>query len=111
MKEDGECVAIWLKEMKKAELNRDYIIIDEKAFKVKISSKNLEDALPDIVHRVRSSEDYPKILELLEHHPQFVCYVEECPKGRSVTGVKFMIEPIYFFSISSICQPRNSYHM
>jgi len=72
-KKDGECVTIWLR---------------EKDNKVCIASRNQEDANQDIKHRVTTSEDYPKVLKLLEQHPQFVCYVEECKKGRSITGAE-----------------------
>jgi hypothetical protein len=71
IKEDGECVSIWMKDGKPH-----------------ISSHNLENASKEIVERVINSEDYPKILELLKENPNFVCYVEECPKGRSITGIK-----------------------
>ena len=77
MKEDGECVAIW---------ENEKVATKEKV--VQISSRNLIDAKSDIVNRVQSSEDYPKVLRLLEQDPQFVIYVESCQKGRSVTGVK-----------------------
>jgi len=77
LKEDGECVAIWENEN----------VYNKEKF-VQISSRNLLDAKADIVSRVQGSEDYPKVLKLLEEHPQFVLYVEECPKGRSVTGIK-----------------------
>jgi len=70
-KKDGECVAIW-----------------DKAGKVQISSKNQEQANSDIVNKVQRSEDYPKVLRLLKENPQYVLYVEECVKGRSVTGAE-----------------------
>lgn len=76
-KEDGECVTIWINEK---------IATGEKF--VQISSRNQIDAQSDIVERVKSSEDYPKVLGLLEENPEFVCYVEECPEGLSVTRVK-----------------------
>lgn len=75
-KEDGKCVTIW----KNMKVNGEEFI--------QISSRNLIDAQSDIVNEVKSSEDYIKILELLEECPQFVVYVENCVKGRSVTGVK-----------------------
>ena len=71
-KRDGECVTIWINE----ENN------------IQISSKNNIQAQADIIHRVTTSEDYPKIVELLKEYPQMVCYVEECPKGLSVTRVE-----------------------
>jgi hypothetical protein len=71
IKEDGECCALWIK--------------DDSP---NISSRNLDIALQDIQHRCRECEDFPKMLELLEEHPQFVIYFEECKEGRSVTGVK-----------------------
>lgn len=76
-KKDGECVAIW-----------ENIRVYKKEKFVQISSRNLIDAKSDIVSRVQASEDYPKVLKLLEENPQFVIYVELCKKGRSVTGIE-----------------------
>lgn len=77
MKEDGECVSVW----------ENQNVYNKKKF-IQISSRNLLEAKSDIVSRTQGSEDYPKVLNLLEQHPQFICYVEECQKGRCVTGVK-----------------------
>lgn len=84
-KKDGECVALWLKDDK-----------------VQISSRNQEDASSDIKNKVSviCKKDYDKCIALLRENPQFVLYVEECMKGRSVTGAEFYDEPhLYLFDI------------
>lgn len=105
-KEDGECIAIWLEEIpwkKKLDIKQftgekgaDNWLIGDNVYALHISSKGRIDAKSDIVKRVESSEDYPKVLELLHENPQFVCYVEECQKGLSITRVK-KYDRIYLF--------------
>lgn len=101
-KEDGECVCLWLGEPSwwKRKLFRFFNVlfkikrrgnnwlIGDKVYTLHVSSRNKIDAQSDIVKRVKSSKDYPKVLELLEENPEFVCYIEECPEGLSVTRVK-----------------------
>jgi len=72
-KKDGSCIAIWLNKKKK----------------VIVSSRNQENASADLQFLVRNSEDFSKIVELLNENPQFVIYVEACRKGRSITGIEF----------------------
>ena len=53
-----------------------------------ISSRNNENASSDLTALVKGTEEYPKILELLNENPQFIVYVEACRKGVSVTRVE-----------------------
>ena len=73
-KKDGECISLWI----------------NKSNHIQVSSKNQENAHEDIKHKVTvlCKEDYDKCVELLEENPQFVLFVEECKKGRSVTGAE-----------------------
>lgn len=108
-KKDGECVAIW---------ENKNIYTKEKF--VQISSRKLTEAKSDIVSRVQSSEDYSKVLKLLEQHPQFVIYVELCKKGRSVTGIEVYDRTyLYMFDIYDkssgkflpyICVHQHAFH-
>jgi hypothetical protein len=78
-KEDGECVALWW--------NKNQYIPNSDPF-IQISSRNMEDAAQDIKSRVMATDEYSKLEQLLKENPLFVVYVEECKKGRSVTGIK-----------------------
>lgn len=78
-KEDGSCMAIWMKDDK-----------------LQISSRNQEESASDLVALVKRTEEYSKVLKLLEENPQFVIYVEACRKGRSVTGIKVYDRDILF---------------
>jgi len=70
-KRDGSNIAIWI--------NED---------KVQISSRNLIDASSGLVALVKRTEEYSKIVELLQEHPQYIIYVEACRKGKSVTRIE-----------------------
>lgn len=76
-KRDGSNVAIWIK--RNPHNKKEYI---------QISSRNMVEAASDIQALVRRTEEYPKILKLLEEYPEFVIYVEACRKGRSITGIE-----------------------
>jgi hypothetical protein len=76
IKEDGENVTIWLKKQYRKKMD------------IIISSHNQEVASPEIAQRTKSTEDFPKILKLIETNPTFRVIVEECRKGQSVTGIK-----------------------
>jgi len=71
-KKDGSCIAIWKGE--KGEIH--------------IGSHNLEEASSDLVALVQRTEEYEKVLKMLEDVPELVIYVEACRKGRSVTGIE-----------------------
>jgi hypothetical protein len=77
IKEDGECVTIWLKAFRRS-----------KKSELIISSRNLETASKDIQNRVKGTEEFPKIVKMLGDNPMFRIVTEECRKGRSVTGIK-----------------------
>ena len=76
-KRDGSNIAIWF--LKKHKRSKQVI---------QISSRNMLDASQDLQTLVKTTEEYPKILKLLEENPQFRVYVEACRKGRSVTGAE-----------------------
>jgi len=97
-KRDGQNVAIWFEELEwkkkmsiedfKGEKGGDNFLIDDKVFNLRISSRDKEIAASDIQARVRGTEEFPKIINLLCENPQFVVYIESCKKGRSVTGIE-----------------------
>jgi len=70
-KRDGSCIVIRREE-------DGYII----------SSKNQEEASEDLVSLVHRTEEFDKVIGMLEDNPQYVIYVEACRKGRSVTGAE-----------------------
>lgn len=70
-KKDGHCMAIWMNNGE-----------------IQISSRNLETATQELQSLVKRTEEYPKVLKLLEENPQFVIYVEACGEGRSKTGIE-----------------------
>lgn len=70
-KKDGSCIAIWKGKRK-----------------VHIGSHNLEKASSDLVALVKGTEEYEKVLKILEDNPELVIYVEACRKGRSITGIE-----------------------
>jgi hypothetical protein len=74
IKEDGECITLWLKGKKRKS--------------PAISSRNMESASSDIQTRVKGTQEYPILLQLLKDNPHYRIVVEECRKGRSVTGIK-----------------------
>lgn len=78
-KKDGENVCIWLSQNKYVPTSKPFI---------QISSRHMETASADIKKKVMESEDYLKIAQLINDNPNYVCYVEECRKGRSVTGIE-----------------------
>lgn len=53
-----------------------------------ISSRNNEEAASDLQALVKRTEEYSKVLELLNENPQFIVYVEACKKGVSVTKIE-----------------------
>jgi hypothetical protein len=75
IKEDGENVSIWITKTGRREI-------------IHIASRNQEVAAMDIKVRVMRTEEFPKILTMLRDNPMFRVVVEECRKGRSVTGIK-----------------------
>jgi hypothetical protein len=76
IKHDGECIEVWLKSYRR--MNP----------KLMISSRNLEVASQDIQNRVKGTEEFPKIIQMLNDNPMFRVVCEECKKGRSVTGIR-----------------------
>ena len=70
-KRDGSCLAIWKSE--------------ESFF---VGSRNQEQASEDLVSLAHRTEEFAKVLLMLEDNPDFVIYVEACRKGRSVTGAE-----------------------
>ena len=78
-KKDGENCAIWMNHNDYAPTSAPFI---------QISSRHMVDAQEDIKQRVMKSEDYPKIVKMIEDNPTWVAYVEECRQGRSVTGIE-----------------------
>lgn len=85
-KKDGECVALFVNESNH----------------IQIGSRNQAKAQSDIINKVSviCKEDYDKCVMLLREYPQFVLYVEECMKGRSVTGAELYKEPhLFLFDI------------
>jgi len=97
-KKDGSCMGIWLEELKwkkKIDITKftgkkgaNNWLIGDKVFALHISSRYKTDAKSDLDSRVRGTEEFSRILNLLHEHPQFVIYVEACKKGRSVTGAE-----------------------
>jgi len=92
IKEDGECVTIWLKKHTAASKSTNVILMLQGKNYVKydiiISSRNQEIASQDIQNRVRETDEYSKIVYMLSDNPMFRIVCEECRKGRSVTGIK-----------------------
>jgi len=89
IKEDGENVTIWLKKKKRGESSLYTGLIDlPKGTKIVVSSHNQENAAPDIITKVQGTPEYQKVLELINENPTFRVVVEECRKGRSITGIK-----------------------
>lgn len=90
IKEDGENVTIWLKRHTSAsKITR--LLVDTKTNKkydVMISSRNQELASTDIQNRVINTPEYSMIVFLLSENPTYRVVVEECRKGRSITGIK-----------------------
>lgn len=65
-----------------------------------ISSRNMADASSDIKALVFRTEEYGKILELIQENPNFICYVEACRKGLSVTRVEsYERDMLFLFDI------------
>jgi hypothetical protein len=84
-KEDGSNVHIQVKSGEPAPL---------------ISSRNNEQAASDIKALVYRTEEYRKILELLQENPNYIVYVEACKKGKSVTRVKtYERDQLFLFDI------------
>ena len=82
-KEDGSNIAIWKD-------NND----------IRISSRNLLKASPELQTLVKETEEYPKVIKLLEDNPNYVIYTEACRKGRSITGIKeYKKNVLYVFDI------------
>jgi hypothetical protein len=79
IKEDGENVTVWNKKKK-----------------LHLSSHNMEDASDDIKLRCMNAEDWHKVLEIMAENPTYRLILEECRKGRSVTGVKVYDRAILF---------------
>ena len=75
IKEDGECVSVWTNIVRKKEV-------------IHIASRNQENASTDIKARTMNTEEFPKVLQMIRDNPLFRVVVEECRKGRSVTGIK-----------------------
>jgi len=69
---DGSCMALWMKN------NQPHL-----------SSRNMKIASEDLQNFVKSTEEYPKLLSLLNDNPEYIIYFEACRKGRSVTGIDF----------------------
>jgi hypothetical protein len=89
IKEDGENVTIWLKKKKRGESSLyDCMVGFPKNVQVGISSHNQEVAASDITARVQRTKEYSEVLELIKENPTYRVIVEECRKGRSVTGIK-----------------------
>jgi hypothetical protein len=91
-KEDGECVTVWFKKHTAASKS-DRVIVDNRVkpvakWDVMIASRNQEVASKDIQYRVMHTEEYSKLVEMIVDNPMFRVVVEECRKGRSVTGIK-----------------------
>lgn len=83
-KKDGSNIAIQLtKKVEDLTLPNKAVTYD-----VMISSRNNEQASPDLATLVKRTDDYPKILELIKENPQLIVYVEACKKGVSVTRVE-----------------------
>jgi hypothetical protein len=78
-KKDGENVHIWMNKNQYAPTSDPFI---------QISSRHMLDASPEIKKKVMDSEDYIKVAQMLKDNPTWVIYVEECQKGRSVTGIE-----------------------
>ena len=89
-KYDGSCIATWLKEdVRKSEADFTvHMYGRDVPCKVMISSRNLEQASDDLVQLVKSTREFPKIVEWLKSEPYLIFYVEACRKGRSVTGAE-----------------------
>lgn len=77
IKEDGECITLWLKTFRRS-----------KKSELIISSRNLETASLDIQNRVKGTAEFSKIVKMLNDNPMFRVVSEECRKGSSVTGIK-----------------------
>lgn len=80
-------MAIWLK---------DYHNYPQSEKETIISSRKQLKAASDLTALVKRTEEYPKVLKLLEENPQFVIYIEACKKGRSITGIKVYERDILF---------------
>jgi len=53
-----------------------------------ISSRHQKVAAPDIIKKVKATEEYPKVLELLKDNPSYIIYVEALLEGRSPTRIE-----------------------
>jgi len=85
-KRDGSNITIWV--MKRVSTSTSREINGVSGNVIQISSRNMLDASSDLKDLVKHTEEYPKILKLLDEHPQFRVYVEACREGRSVTGAE-----------------------
>jgi len=95
-KRDGSNIAIWLKDVTTPYQE----VLRLKDERVQISSRNNEVAASDFQALVKRTAEYEKIENLLIENPQFVCYVEACRKGRSITGAElFDHEQLILFDI------------
>lgn len=75
-KKDGSNIGIQLKSVENSIMKRQFILIN---------SRNNEEAASDLQALVKRTDEYPKVLQLLNDNPQFLVYVEACRKGLSVT--------------------------
>jgi hypothetical protein len=67
-----------------------------------ISSRNQAEAASDITALVMRTEEYPKIIQLIKDNPEFICYVEACHKGVSVTRIEtYERDQLFLFDIFS----------
>lgn len=71
-KRDGENCMFWLDEDKQ----------------LHISSRNMDEAARDIQARVKSTKEYPKVVELLQDHPEYIVFVESLKAGYGPTKIE-----------------------
>lgn len=104
-KKDGSNVGIQFKAIPEGEkINSDkgLIISERGAYEVQIQSRNQEVAASDIQALVKRTEEFPKIIQLLHDNPEFICYVEACREGTSVTRIEhYERDQLFLFDIFS----------
>jgi len=80
IKEDGENASLWIKKGNRRWFGKKQTFM--------ISSRNQEQAHKDIRRVIENTQEFPIIKQLIEDNPNYRIVVEECRKGRSVTGIK-----------------------